>query len=250
MRKISLGILLLSLLFTITNVYAEEYFYVNENGLGFTAFQYDAMVKTLGLENVIHMDKETYDEFDVPSYEEGKYEIIVYEEETPEEKTEDGISTCATVWETASKRLTIMKNCSSSACNVRLTCIWKSQLKVRSYDVIGFRLSSTNFASNTITSAIEFEGKTYFKDGEKKTSNGVGHSFKLRTNDFDYTSIQIQTAPKGAVYGSYQHATKTVSLNQSLSFTFGGGGYGGVFVFPDSLSLTYDGMGGVVTTLP
>jgi|GEM_PF-1021905 len=45
-------------------------------------------------------------------------------------------------------------------------------------------------------------------------------------------------------YGSYQHSTKTISFKNSLSFSIGSGGLGGVLNFGVELNKSFDAMGG------
>ncbi|MBQ6841451.1 MAG: hypothetical protein IJO63_04995 [Bacilli bacterium] len=142
-----------------------------------------------------------------------------------------------------------------------LNAIWKIMPVVRSFDVIGVRLSNLSVINGTQ------QGQQIYKinDGSyqwvqynfngtniQNHSNGFGISMNL-LNDTSLTYLECTidanmsiNAYPAAVFGSYQHAIENVSLATSQSYTIGAGGLGSVFIFPnDTIRLKYDGMNGV-----
>lgn len=134
---------------------------------------------------------------------------------------------------------------------------WKIMPSVRSYDVIGVRYynwqATTAWGDQTAYSYDEGVNTTeYSYNGSNMNiqSNGVGISQNL----YDYSSLYGLTnriVVEGKVlsdhigrYGSYQHATQTVTLAQSKNYTFGNG-MGEVFLFNSGIGSYYDNMQGV-----
>lgn len=244
-RKILLGIILMSLLFIGGNVNAEEIYYINNNNLSFTKFQYEAMKELFGEEYLQNFTKEEYDNFEVATINEDNYKVKIYDEEEDENR----VSNYATFIETSYKRLSISSICNTNYCTVTVMNTWKASPSVRSYDVIGVRLSATNFYDNTITANLVISGTSYGRSGMNGSSQGVGCVMKLRSGDVDYIMHKVRVKPKGTVFASYQHAVKSITLTKALDFTFSGGGLGGVFSYPSSYGTMYDQMSGVYLNL-
>lgn len=131
---------------------------------------------------------------------------------------------------------------------------WEIMPSVRSYDVIGVRYynwqATTAWGDQTAYSYDEGVNTTeYSYNGSNMNiqSNGVGISQNL----YDYSSLYGLTnriVVEGKVlsdhigrYGSYQHATQTVTLAQSKNYTFGNG-MGEVFLFNSGIGSYYDNM--------
>lgn len=134
---------------------------------------------------------------------------------------------------------------------------WKIMPSVRSYDVIGVRYynwqPTTAWGDQTAYSYDEGVNTTeYSYNGSNMNiqSNGIGISQNL----YDYSSLYGLTnrlVVEGKVlsdhigrYGSYQHATQSVTLAQSKNYTFGNG-MGEVFLFNSGIGSYYDNMQGV-----
>lgn len=137
---------------------------------------------------------------------------------------------------------------------------WKIMPAVRSYDVIGVRYynwqPTTAWGDQTAFSYDEGVNTTeYSYNGSNMNiqSNGIGISQNL----YDYSSLyglSNRLVVEGKVlsdhigrYGSYQHATRDVTLAQSKNYTFGNG-MGEVFLFNLGIGSYYDNMQGVSNT--
>ena len=86
--------------------------------------------------------------------------------------------------------------------------------------------------------------------GAGRTDRGVhaldqGVSFKLSTYSNLESSITFYINGTGLLYSSYQHATSSVTLNQSKNYTISSLGYGNTTLFANSVAGKYDGMAGV-----
>ena len=247
-KKISMGIIVVFLLFVGINVNAEEYFYTNNNGLNFTEFQYETMVHILGAEMVSNLTQEDYDLYEVSNMQEETFKMAT----TVDEDVSD--NSCptpyGTYYETQSKQLVLTSSCTSSYCTIIITNTWKKNPAVRSYDMIGVRLSSTYFYDDTVTSTLRMNDTNYNRSGMMGASNGVGCAMKLRsTGDVDFIVLKVRVLPQGIVYGSYQHAVRSINLDTALNFNFDSNGYGGVFLYPSSIGTTFDQMAGVYIVL-
>lgn len=131
---------------------------------------------------------------------------------------------------------------------VTLTGSWSVVPSVHSYDVIAIRLSGC-----TLNGTFAFK-QTYVSGGQvyvvtngtnKTFSNGFGSSALLQYGTNNEYSLTFRVSGSGTVYGTYQHAAQSVSLNDSLNYIIGANGYGNVIVFGNSVALKYDQMNGV-----
>lgn len=238
MKRILIGIISLLILSSL-NVKAEAY-YTNEYGLPFTEYQYEVMVDRLGEKNIKEMPYKVYNMMKVSEITESNYKYVVAEENT---------ASRGTYYETSCKRISIGKSCDSNDCTVTFTNNWKCIPKVKSYDVSGIRLSSTNFTTNDAVATYTSDGTAKDADGSRGASNGVGFAFKVPSSgDIGYSLVVADVAKTGTVYGSYQHGVKNMNLNRALEFTFSSVGLGGVLNF-GSYDSYFDQMGGVYITM-
>ncbi len=149
-------------------------------------------------------------------------------------------------YSTNSKKLSISKACSSNVCTIITNLNWFTNPTIRSYDLIGVRFYNTSLNNNIVTTKVTSSKGTEYSSNNKFLANGFGTSVKLPT---DATNISVQqklfTQPGGIVYASYQHAVRDISLQTSLNYTMGVGGYGNVFLFYGGVDNYYDAMGGV-----
>lgn len=234
MKRILIGIISLLILSSL-NANAEAY-YTNENGLPFTEYQYEVMVDRIGLEDVQNMPYRVYNSMRISDINENNYTEVSYEEPT---------TSRGTYYETSCKKINISKTCDSSGCTVVFTNDWKCIPKVKSYDVSGIRLSSTNFLNSANDAFYVSDGVTKDPAGSRGASNGVGFAFKVPSSgDIGYSAVVADVAKTGIVYGSYQHGVKSMNLNRALNFTFTSTGQGGVFEW-GSYDSYFDQMGGV-----
>lgn len=125
---------------------------------------------------------------------------------------------------------------------------WKYVPKVKSYDVIGAMFSNTSLYDNSNFTIFKFDGTNHTCNNYVINSEGIGCSYKLDSNATEefYTYMTFTVHTSGLVYGSYQHATSSVTLSQSKNYSFNINGYGNVFLFNTTKARSsYDGMGGV-----
>ena len=142
------------------------------------------------------------------------------------------------------KTISIVKNGSY----ITLLAKWKSIPSVFSYDVIAVRLSGVTLNGSFTFKQVYKSGGTYYTiyNGNNQTfSNGFGSSALLHSGTDQQYSLTFKVTGTGTVYGSYQHATSTVTLNQSKNYTISSSGLGGVINFASSVIGYYDGTPGV-----
>ena len=138
---------------------------------------------------------------------------------------------------------------------------WVKIPKVKSYDVIAIRPRTSSFTinSDTISGYQKWDNnKINYKSNSKnlviKSNGGVGLSTNIANKVMKSLECQLQVlffsgANQFSADGTYQHATKKVSLAESKDYKFSGKGYGGVLKFSSSVSPKYDNMKGVRATL-
>ncbi len=249
MRKRLLGVMIIALSLFSINVKADAY-YKNENGLELTEFQYKVLVDMFSEEKVESFTEEDYNALHVERMIEGEYEYKVQEIETPVESYPGGLVPYV-FHETPSKKLTLAKFCYTDYCSIVVTLDWKKAPAVASYDVIGIRVANSMIYDNTNSFVARMDGKFITSYARAvKTELGLADVFKI-TNGITYVTMdtKVRKTNNGVVYGSYQHATKAITLTNASNFTFAGTGYGSVFLWPSSIRSTYDNMSGVYDTL-
>lgn len=236
-------VLVISLFVSMITVNAKAY-YVNDNGVTFTKDEYDFFTAMYydGYQAV--MTQNDFDRFNDIVKDASLVETKEYDES--KEFITSGSQTRGTSHETNAKRLKISKGGSSAYPMMSIVLTWKTNPTVRSYDLIGARLSGTSLASG-ISSNLTYSGGSISPSSTKSLSNGFGASIKLPSSGTNIVATQTFTVTSGGtVYASYQHAKSSVTLNQSISFGIGSGGLGGVFTFSDyNITSKYDKMGGV-----
>ena len=231
-------VLVLSLFVGIISVNAQDYYYINDNGVTFTKDQYDFITEMYYEGYQTYMTEDDMKFFNgikmVPGAVESKEYVDTYH---------DGYQAKGSTHETASKRLKISK----SGSTIGISCAWKKSPSVRSYDVIGTRLSGPSIASG-VASKITYSGGTIYPSATKQPSNGYGAVLKLpNSGNSIIASTTFTVSGSGRIYGSYQHAKTSVSLNNANSYSIGSGGLGNVFIYSSSIASKYDQMGGVFT---
>lgn len=226
------------------NVFAlnENFNYKNVNGVELTESEYDVLVKAYGTTYVDNMTLDDYKWFEELFVDGNEIEVEFYYNEEN--------NTRGTSHSTSSKKLTIVKSCSTSKCTIVTTTQWLKNPVVRSYDVIGARFNGTSlYSSSIITRVISTNGIEYF-DNLKQYSNGFGVSVKLPTSATNLIIDQkFYVTTSGTIFASYQHATENISLATSKLYTLGANGYGNVFNFYGAASGIFDQMAGVDVTL-
>lgn len=236
-KKKALIICLLSLMLSIVGVSAEEVYYTNSNNVQLTKQEYNFITIMFyeGFQETMTINDYNYIFSDDTIN--GKISKKHYEPYL-------GIQTYGTIHKTASKELTITTACSTN-CFVTISAVWTKSPNVRSYDVIGAYLKNTDLV--TVPNTVATNGTIANNSSEiVSDSNGFGVSVLLPSSGNNIKVSQYFRVNKGGtVYGSYQHAKKSISLSNSKKYTISRSGYGGVFLFKNGYSEYYDGMGGV-----
>lgn len=154
--------------------------------------------------------------------------------------------------ETQSKYLSMATTCDSYECMIGISCRWKKQPAITSWDVIGVLMAGTTgqVAGDTdddILVRLYYSGGTNYIYDIKHSNQGFGSSVKLPPNSTSAitTSMTYFADGTGYIYGSYQHAIYNITLATSHLYTIGINGYGGVFNFYGAADDRYDQMGGV-----
>ena len=227
----------LGLLFSFNQVDAKEIYFTNSKGVSMTEEEYQFIGEFYkeGFQN--HITQELYDNIidnDLMNRELNKKSVVV----------QDNPFTRGSYHTTSYKQLSIATSCNTSNCLVLITLDWLANPTVRSYDVIGALFHNVTRQSTPVTyytdSISSNATGTY-----KYASDGVGASLKLGTGSSIYVTQQFYVSRGGTVFGSYQHATSAITLNESRNYNFHINGYGSVFQFGTKGLEVYDGMTGV-----
>lgn len=171
-------------------------------------------------------------------------------------------------YETNAKRLEFYFNAATDnsgnlIAQLELYCFWKTMPIVRSYDISAIRWTTTaNLKFNVLNVIGEqnykinnTRGRVNYSNGgtnSKKFSNAAGISMNIlddATSDL-YTVIYINGTLTGkgtmSAYGTYQHAVRYLSLEESQSYTISASGLGGVL--NHSYASSHDGMQGLMVS--
>lgn len=246
MRKLMCLVVFATMIIGISNVKASTY-YTNENGANFTKEQYDYITELYydGYQQLM-----TQDDID-RMVKSGLFGQKI-------EKITIGsngiiganiIGTRSTSVTGGGRTLTIGSSCTTE-CLVTLTAQWAGTPSIKSWDVIGFRISNLTITDINVASIVGTGySDTYFPAEARTFSNGFGYSVKLGNANNLKITTSMYTLPGGVAYGSYQHAVENVSKTTSQSYTIGLGGYGYVFHFTGNAYGKYDGAPGVYKTV-
>lgn len=145
---------------------------------------------------------------------------------------------------TAVKALNMIK----SGNYVTFTASWLQQPNIHSFDVMAIRLSGCSLVGDfSFKQTYISSGNLYYVyNGMNQTFyNGFGSSALLQYGEDNEYSMTFKVSGSGTVYGSYQHAKKTVTQSESMNYAIGANGYGNVILFANSVALKYDQMPGV-----
>ncbi len=221
------------------NVNAKEnVYYINKNGVEMSEIEYKNALNVHGYIFLENMTQEMFDKYK-KYYSDDNLKI------TKKELNQNyDISQISQVHNTDYKQLSIeIMSSSSSNRMVVVKVKWKAMPTIRSYDVLGVRLSNASF-SKDVTTNVLFDNTSSNISGFKKFSNGYGASIKLPSNCSSIALEQtFEINSGGTVYASYQHANRYISMSDSLNFSISANGLGGVFAFGNNDF--FDKMGGV-----
>lgn len=153
------------------------------------------------------------------------------------------IMTRATTITEKSRTITISRSCSSN-CLVSLVTHWNSIPTVKSYDVVGARLSNSTL--KTINKAM-VTGNNYSKQytSYNKKGNGFGYSIKVPNTSNVRITVSFTTSFGGKAFGSYQHSNSNISETTSQLYNISEDGSGNVFKFYGAAIGKFDNANGV-----
>lgn len=159
----------------------------------------------------------------------------------------------------------VMSNVGASTRKVTLTCTWLSLPKTRSFDVIAFRVPKKTITVDS-TSVGNIKGYQYYDDkvveythttkNLKICDYGLGMSMNIADNVSKSLKMTLSVNFGGGVavedsctiYGTYQHATKDVTLAKSQKYSIKSSGMGKVLDFSWTVESKYDNTPGLVVT--
>ena len=243
MKKIVMVLLAVLALVVTKNVYAEEAFYVNQNGVELTREEYDFLTMFYDDSYPDIMTRDMYDEFVADDLLNSEVEIKSYTE-VPLALLNPGMSPTSTSHSTPYKTVQIGRACLPTYCVMSLKNTWHSNPSVRSWDNIGAYLDGVSLLAHYQTyasSTTESHNFSYLN-----TTGGIGNSVELpATGDDIIISMSFKVSRGGTVYGSYQHAMQTTTEPNSENYTLDILGYGNVFLYYGTAIGIYDGMNGV-----
>lgn len=217
----------------ILNVNASTVYYTNDNNVNFTERQYDFFTEMYFDGYQEYMTQEDFDYF----------ELEMMNPDLVESEYISDIITRATSVNDGTKTLKISKSSTNEISNVSIVTTWNTNPNVKSYDVIGARLSSVSLKDTPTTKLINSKGTSNYSVSVS-SNNGFGTSVPLSGNNMKVTQT-FKVSNGGTVYASYQHAKTAISLANSKRYTISANGYGGVFAFTGLAISTYDKMNGV-----
>lgn len=274
MKKKCLALALIGLMLIIPNICRAEDI-VNQNGVVMTEEEYNNFLKIHSEGYIMTMDEEKYEKLKTLDYNnvtrDTKYLETLYNPhlnlETNREITEEEyenslimpILDSHSAYSEISTRKVVLSLASGTTWNyVSLDVDWTYIPGSRTFDVIGIRgyglgfRNGSQYGEQIYKENGEWKYISYDWDGERinRFDNGFGFAMNL-VNSKDITVLQLiaecdvkvlENHP--SLYGSHQHSTKSISLNEAMNYTIGLGGLGNVFVFPYEVRQKYDGMTG------
>lgn len=190
---------------------------------------------------------EIYSENYIETISQKEYEIITssdLDEVKINEYYDPGTITRGSYFSSNAKTIRIVKNGNY----ITLMAAWKNVPNIKSYDVIAIRLDNVSLNGEfTFKQMYISNGKlTASYDSYKQSfSNGFGSSFKVKNGSSLELSLTFMVSGSGKIYGSYQHASTTATLEESKKYTISHLGYGKVIKFNDNVKNKYDAMPGV-----
>lgn len=244
MKKLLLVLLTAFCIFGITkNVFAEEAYYTNPNGVELTREEYEFLTT---FHNAIYpsiMTRDMYDSFIESNVMNSDVQIVTYTEpQLP--LLNPGLPPTSQSHSTSYKTVQIAAGCYSDCCYMDIQNTWHVSPYVRSWDNIGAYLDGVSLISHDGTYVYSTSGINWFNN--LKTTNGLGNSVKLPdTGENIIIDMSFTVSRGGTVYGSYQHAMQSTTLANSQNYTLDLIGYGNVFSYYGNAIGIYDGMNGV-----
>lgn len=237
----------LFMIFSISIVNASEIVnesenvYINSNNVEIENSLYQKLCDIYSKNYIEYISQENFDS--IKNNDLSDIQIIEHIDDFP-------LITRSGTFTTTYKSLKIIKNGS----HISLMLSWLKLPATRSYDVFGIRFDQVK-----LNGGVSFM-QTYLENNVLKMStsnhyqsfsNGFGVSFLLPSQKIDSLEsyIEFNITGSGKIYGTYQHAQRSVSLSDSMNYTISSSGYGNVLKFASNVSEKYDAMSGVSLTI-
>ena len=211
------------------NALAKEIYYTNKNNVSFTKEEYDFLNLMFwnGSQDLFTLND--YNKLIESNIMNGNITIKYSNEIMPLDVEHTS----------KAKSIKLATSCNSD-CLVSVTETWKENPTIKSYDVMGVRLSNTSLLNSPLTTIVSSNGLT-ISSNTKKLSNDFGESIDLSKTGNNIIISQVFKVSKGGhVYATYQHATKNISLTDSKNYNISNQGYGKVFEFKGTAIDIYD----------
>lgn len=148
-------------------------------------------------------------------------------------------------YETPNEKITLSATCfeEENTCRVSFTMLWIQSPKVKSYDLVGVRLSDTIFLDEHYTIlANDYIEPEYTYHSHR----GLMAIFDLSKENIQTITAIFNVEYRGSIYASYQHAIKQVDLEKIKEFNFSPVGLGEVFSHNSKrIERAYDDMPGI-----
>ena len=226
-----------------TNVYAEEYYYQNNNGVSFTKEEFEFLNSFYFEGYPEYMTLNDYEEFTKSNIMNGKIQIA------SSNNLNNYMPLVDVSYPTNKKTLKLSSSCSGTICSMAITLTWTQNPNVRSYDLIGSLVENTNITSRS-GAKLYYSGENILPVEQKTQTNAISSTYKLTDSGSNIIVIEnYNVNNSGKVIASYQHATQNISLATSRNYNFSTNGYGAVFAFYSGAGNYYDGMLGVYLML-
>lgn len=239
-KRIIMILLIISIIGFVKNGYAKEsVFYTTPNGIELTEQEYNFLTTFYWDEYVDIMTTEQYEEFKNTDLLNRKLITKTYTEKICKDRS--------SIYSTSYKTLKVSAACSSN-CTISLVNTWTTNPTIRSYDNIGYYLSGLDLLTYTYAGVYDSTGSYsygHFKTEYNSNHDAIGNTVLLPSGNNIVVNQVITTTTGGHIFGSYQHATQSITLPVAKSYTFSLGGYGNVFLFNGNAFGVYDGMAGV-----
>ena len=250
MRRSLYLVIVLSFFMFVSNAAAKSIYYINDKGVTFTKEEYDFLDYMFWEGSQDLMTQDDYSRFiasDIMHGELGQETTQVGSDIMPLDNTQVSDRTGL---------LKIAKSCDTT-CLISLTFRWQVIPTIKQYDVIGalfvdtesFNTPSVSVSYTNTTISYNSNMKRFTKGTNGSSYNGFGSSVALPSNDGAVVNATFRVMPGGHIYGSYQHASKEISLANSKKYTLSRAGEGGVFEFTGVAYDVYDRSPGVDITL-
>lgn len=226
------------------NVYADESFYTNDNGVSLTEQEYNFFTNMYWDGFQEYVDSTLYNKYASMGLYDKEVRTTVKDIASPS----NGSQNYGLIHETTAKKLQLSYACNGSGCTMITSLEWKGRPTIRSYDVIGSLLDGNLNRVSTPMTKLYWSGSTITYTDRVFSGDGYGCTVLLQNSSTNMRIVQdvdIEITGNGIFFSSYQHATSNITLETSKKYTVRFGGYGGVFAFYGSAVGIYDHMAGV-----